>query len=156
MDKPTKFVVTGAVIGCFVIAGGYVLSLFDDAKVADLVEICESGKRIAKQGLSAQDKLDFLARQYREVAEQGARANERPWADDPIVAAPSCDPKQINYKSSGIYRQIYEADKDARQKIETAWTIAGFLLFISCIPYAWYFCLRRLREVASAITGRSN
>jgi hypothetical protein len=69
---------------------------------------------------------------------------------------PSCVPSQITYDSSGIYQQIYQANRDSRHKIEGAWTIAGFLLVVSCIPYVWYFFLRRLREIAKAVTGRDN
>jgi hypothetical protein len=69
-----------------------------------------------------------------------------------------CDPniltKLVGDDDAGIQKQIVESLSTSGRSFNDAKVIALFVFLLFSSPYAWYFLLRRLREVRDAVTGK--
>lgn len=131
LDKTTKILLGGIVVAALVIGIGYVASIRANSHVSDLVAQCQA-----------------------ENARSGASKSQDGWESSPLI----CDPKILrtisrNSPTVGIQAQIMDTQRQGERWLEQAITVAIGVLFLSAMPYAWYFLLRRLRELRDAITG---
>lgn len=132
MDRITKVLLGGVAIAALVVGIGYAASIRAYSHVSDLVAQCETEN----------------ARTTTSKAKFG-------WQDAPLI----CDPEILrttsrNSPSVGIQAQIINNQRKGERWLEQATVIAIGVLVFSAIPYAWYFLLRRVRELHDAIVGK--
>jgi hypothetical protein len=134
MKKIDSMALAGLVIGVVIAVGAYMKVLNTERTVTELVTRCEK----------ANDDL----------ATRPAVAHE-PWLNDPYV----CDPSTLSSlvtlseKNVGIQRQIVVAQSKVYDP-SMPYTVAAIIAMMACTPWTWYFFLRRLSELASAVSGR--
>lgn len=131
MDKTIKILLGGVAVAAFVVGVGCVVSLLAKSHVSEYVAQCQS-----------------------ENARPPSKSKDG-WEDAPLI----CDPEILRKTSTnlpyiGVQAQIVDAQRQGDKSLEQATVIAFGLLIISAIPYAWYFLLRRLRELRDAITSK--
>lgn len=132
LDKTTKILLGGIVVAALVVGIGYVASIRANSHVSDLIAQCQA-----------------------ENARSRASKSQDGWENTPLI----CDPKILrtisrNSPTVGIQAQIMDTQGQGERWLEQAITVAIGVLFLSAMPYAWYFLLRRLRELRDAITGK--
>jgi hypothetical protein len=128
MSKPAKIFLLGVVVGVIVLMVGYALDKRQQDSLESLVAKCKTETMEAPKG---------------------------PWEkyqEAPLV----CEPSELV-----IYPDVIGVQKDVRQSYlgrgdYLFWSqlLAMALLGVFALPYAWYFLLRRVRELVKAITGK--
>jgi hypothetical protein len=124
ISRPAKIFAIGAGLAILTVVSGYVTKLTDEANVASLVARCNA---------------------------EAKSTGVPPWSSAPLV----CEPSELSRLTSGdgvaIQKQIVDAYSTVGDAYHTS-VIAAILLFLRCsIPFAWYFFLRRIRELFAAI-----
>lgn len=78
-----------------------------------------------------------------------------PWQNDPYVCDPAVLPNLVDLKKEnvGIQREIVIARSKVYEP-QTVYLGAALIAMLGCTPWAWYFLLRRIRELVLAITGK--
>ena len=132
IEMPTRIFLGGLVVALFVLGVGYTAVLVNKLHLVDLVAQCES-----KNSGATQEK------------------DKDGWENVPIV----CEPEILaqlssNPPSVGIQAQIEDVYRQGQRKFDQAIFIAYIVAFFSVVPYAWYFLLRRVRELHNAIMGK--
>jgi len=128
MSKPAKIFFLGVVVGLIVLAVGYTLDKREQSALDSLIAKCKTETMGAPKG---------------------------PWQkfqDVPLV----CEPAELL-----IYPDIIGVQKEVRQSYLGRgdyffWSqlLAVLVLGVFALPYAWYFLMRRIRELVEAITGK--
>ncbi|MNG31296.1 hypothetical protein D3C84_1170690 [compost metagenome] len=82
-------------------------------------------------------------------------APKGPWLkyqEAPLV----CEPSELigPTKLVGIQKEISEQYRSLGDYFEWGQLLAVLLLGVFALPYAWYFLLRRVRELVKAIAGK--
>lgn len=91
-------------------------------------------------------------------------ANPEPWEHVKNIPAPPagyvldplvCDPDELTRLGvrEGLQGQIVDAHFAALAADEAPWFWAGIVTVLCAIPWSWYFLLRRLGEIRSALAG---
>lgn len=132
MDRTTKILLGGITAAALVVSGGYAASIRTNSLVSDLVARCKT-----------------------ENARTTTPKSQDGWETAPLI----CDPeilrtKSDNLHSVGIQAQIIDAQRQGERWLEQATDIAIGILILSIAPSAWYFLLRRVRELRDAIVGK--
>lgn len=132
MEKYTKILLAGAVSALLVVGIGYAVSLRGKAHVSDLIAQCQS-----------------------ENAHATRSTDKDGWETIGLI----CDPEQLKklpggLPSGGIQFKIIDAQRQENEWVEEAITLATGVMILSAIPYAWYFFLRRVRELRDAVAGK--
>lgn len=133
MQKPTKVLLVGSAIAISLSGAAFVIAEHADAKVDQAVAACK--------------------------AADARRDNDpmKPWTQYALL----CDPS--DFYGKGMSEVWVSPQKEVRDAIEArgsnnlSGAMYGFsflIAFLSFIPWAWYFLLRRLREVRDALVGR--
>ena len=128
MDRPTKVLIGGALCAVLVVVGGNGNTYRLESKLRDLEAACiEEGKR------------ETLAKTFGGVLVCDAKSLVR------LDREPDL--------SKGIQSLIVSAQRDV--SISGKWyvEVAAAILILTGIPWAWYFALRRIRELRDAISG---
>lgn len=92
------------------------------------------------------------------------KANPYPWKQFEDAPAPPqgyvidplvCDPDKLVVLgvNEGLQGRIVDAHFASLAADEAPWFWAGVVAALSAIPWAWYFLLRRLGEIRSALAG---
>ncbi|NSX08774.1 hypothetical protein HTX81_09315 [Pseudomonas lini] len=128
MSKPAKIFFLGVVVCLVVLAVGYLLDKREQSTLDSLIAKCKTETMEAPTG---------------------------PWQkyqEAPLV----CEPTELL-----IYPDIIGIQKEVRQSYlgrgdYFSWSqlLAVLLMGVFVLPYAWYFLLRRVRELVKAITGK--
>jgi hypothetical protein len=131
MDTHLKILLGGVLVGALTAGGGYQLSESSKARVADLAAECKEAHK-------------------REV-----KTKAEPWKGDPLV----CSPTELRMSSRsspnvGIQAAIVSSQKESEDRLKYGLVIASLVVLVAGIPYAWYFLLRRIRELRDAIVGK--
>lgn len=130
MDKPTKYLAVGIAIAALICIAGYLTSVYDNSKITSLVEKCKTETSQAPKG---------------------------PWLDYQ-KARLLCDPVELARLSVndevGVQREIIIAQLNSGRTFNNAIMLAAIVFALFAAPYAWYFLLRRIRELRDAIAGR--
>lgn len=130
MDKPTKYFVVGIAIAVLICIAGYLATIYEKSQITSLVEKCNA---------------------------EATQAPKGPWLEyqkAPLV----CDPAKLSELGMndvvGVQREIGLAQRNAGKVFNNALMAAIVVLILFAAPYAWYFLLRRIRELRNAIAGR--
>jgi hypothetical protein len=71
-----------------------------------------------------------------------------------------CEPAQLaeierpNEPLKGVQAQIAATQRDLSDSESWPTPVAVAILFFSCVPWVWYFLLRRISELRDAIIGK--
>lgn len=131
LPLPTKFLIVGVLLAAAVSAVGYGVTTFKLAHVDTLITQCQT--------------------EHKRVPVSKAE----PWRSDPLVCDPN-DLRRTMLHSSlvGVQAQIVKGHSAASTWFERSLYLAGVLLVLFAVPYAWYFLLRRIREFGDAVSGK--
>ena len=134
MKKIDSMALAGFAIGVVIAVGAHIKVIGAERTVMDLVTQCEKTND--------------------DLATRPAVPHE-PWLKDPYVCDPSILSSLVNLseKNVGIQRQIVLAQSKVYDP-SMAYTLAAIIAMMGCAPWTWYFFLRRLSEVASAVSGK--
>jgi hypothetical protein len=133
LDKPTKVLLAGILVGALVYGFGQLYAHRLERRVGDLQKAC-------------------VAESQAEAKEQGALS-----ALTSIFARqPLCDPVELARSGdhAGIQGQLAEAELDALRWAHWPLIACIAIQIACCIPWVWYFFLRRIRELREAIVGK--
>lgn len=141
MDKQTKYLSAGVTLAVLILLGGYATSIYDNSQLSSLVEKCKTeGAQASKSRLLTDEEVIAKAK--------------APWLDSPLVCDPDVLSKLRTGDEVGIQKQIIESQATSGHMFNDAKFIALFVFLLFSSPYAWYFLLRRIREVRDAVTGK--
>lgn len=129
MDKPIRFLALGLVVAFLVLIAG----------------------RLGEWKL--QSDLAALVAQCNEENKANRSAPGPQWNRDPKVCVPETL-LQLGGDTVGIQAKIIYAARMADRAWDLPLTIALVAAVIGALPYAWYFLLRRIRELRDAVIGR--
>lgn len=93
-----------------------------------------------------------LGRLEAQCVEEGEKDTSE-WAEFKLV----CEAGELmssGITSVGIQVQIVKTQEEIWSSSEWLFFLAALVLLLSAIPWAWYFLLRRIRELRDAITGK--
>lgn len=139
MDIQTKYLSVGVTLSVLLLLGGYATSIYENSQLSSLVKKCKA------EGAQASKSRGLL------TDEEKAKA---PWLDSPLVCDPDALSKLRAGDEVGIQKQIIESQSASGHMLNDAKVIALFIFLLFSSPYAWYFLLRRIREVRDAVTGK--
>lgn len=130
MDKPTKYLFAGLALAALICIVGYLASLYENSQLTSLVEKCNA---------------------------EALQAPKGPWLNyrkAPLV----CDPADLaGLRVSdvvGVQKEIVVTQLNVGRALNNSLVLAVIVLVLFAAPYAWYFLLRRIRELRDAIAGR--
>jgi hypothetical protein len=133
LDKPTKILISGIFAGALIYGLGEVNTFRLERRVEELQRACvaETEAQAKKQGTFSALTSLFLGRA-------------------------TCDPVELARSSGyiGIQGELAVTERDVLRWAN--WPpIAGSVISLACcLPWLWYFVLRRIRELREAITGK--
>jgi hypothetical protein len=133
LDKPTKVLFAGILVGVLVYGFGQMYAHRLERRIQELQRAC-------------------VAESQAETKEHGALS-----ALTSIFAAkPSCDPVELarSDEHTGIQGQLAAAELDALSWAHWPLIASMTILLGCCLPWLWYFFLRRIRELREAIIGK--
>lgn len=105
-------------------------SIYDNSQLSSLVEKCKAEMVQAPKG---------------------------PWLDyqkDPLVCDPDVLSKLGVDDAVGIQKEIVVSLSKSGRTFDNAKVIALIVFVLFGIPFAWYFLLRRIRELRDAVAGK--
>lgn len=130
MDRPTKYLVVGIAIATLICLIGYATSVYENSQVASLVEKCKAEASQAPKG----PWLNY---------------QKAPLVCDPVILA------ELGVNDVvGVQKEIVIAWSNSERTFHNAIIVAAIVFGFFAVPYAWYFLLRRIRELRDAIAGR--
>ena len=129
MDKATKILLGGIVTAILVVGVGYMNLVKSKSELSDLVAQCQSMNTRAS-----------------------VPKDKDGWESAPLV----CNPEDLSIFESqvGIQAKIVDTQRHGEKWFEQAMLVAIGVAILSGIPWAWYFLLRRVRELRDAISGK--
>lgn len=77
-------------------------------------------------------------------------------AEERIGFRPTCDVGSLigaGESLKGVQADIVATQRAIWNSSSWPYMLALFIFVLACLPYAWYFLLRRIRELRSAIVG---
>jgi hypothetical protein len=133
LDKPTKILIGGIVISALTYGLGQWNAHRLEHKVQQLQNAC-------------------VAQKDAEEKKQG------PWSGlaGILTAKTTCDPATLARSNdyTGIQAQLAAAEREHQAWGNWPSWVAIVIAVMSCLPWLWYFFLRRIRELREAITGK--
>ena len=172
MKAPTRFFLVCFGLAALAVAGDYFYLRYLESHLTTAVAACEAESNRLSQGKKGRYVLE-------ETADESIQQTEKPagpwdayakpesgihlpsdWRNDPIAGL-VCEPSELSTagydlkKISAIQKIVLEAYRSkASFDAETVGIVSVIaLLLLGILPHAWYFLLRRLREVAASIRG---
>jgi len=157
IEKPTRILLGGFAVALLVVGIGYTALLVNKLHVADLVAQCESAptweETFPKSRTTQKKDKDGWDDEGLEPI--GAPSGNVSRENEPLVCEPKLLVQFSSYPpSNSIQAQIKNAYEHGERRLEQALFIASIVALFSGIPYAWYFLLRRIRELHDAIMGK--
>jgi hypothetical protein len=128
MDRPTKILIGAVVTGLLSIGLGFAASKYFESELKNLVQACE-------------------------VESQHSRATAKhEWQKAALV----CEPAALSGlgDTKGIQARIVDTQRKVHAWLDSSRFLAILIVTIGVLPYAWYFLLRRIRELRGAIAGK--
>jgi len=128
MNKPTKIFIAAAVTGSLLIGGGWLRTRNLEHRELVLVTTCKAEDAKAKAAADPYAKMGTLV----------------------------CDPDDLESleQTAGIQAEMVEAHRAAKASRLAMLVPALVLLCIGAVPWLWYFLLRRVAELRSAVSGK--
>jgi hypothetical protein len=127
MEKSAKIFLLGCVLGTAMVGYGYIKEDREKENLTSLVARCESEKLVTPKG---------------------------PWLkyqEAPLVCEPEALMKLTDWTPVGVQREIVESASKQGAALDSSIIAALGLVLLFALPYLWYFLLRRIRELSSAI-----
>jgi hypothetical protein len=133
LDKPTKVLIAGILAGTLVYGVGQVNAVRLERRVQGLQRAC-----VAETEAEAKKRGTFSA------------------LTSIFSGKPTCDPVELARSSGylGIQGELAAAERDVVPWADWSPIAATAILVMCCLPWLWYFFLRRIRELRKAITGK--
>jgi hypothetical protein len=133
LDKPTRILIIGILAGASIYGFGQMNARRLERRVQELHRAC--------------------------VAESQAQAEKQgTWSALTNIFGPrfECDPVELARSGAhiGIQGQIAAAERDALWWADWPLIACVAIQLACCLPWLWYFFLRRVREVREALVGR--
>jgi len=133
LDKPTKVLIAGIFSGALVYGFGQMNTRRLEHRVQELQRAC-------------------VAESQAEAKEQGTLSALKSF----FVGKSLCDPVELAKSGdyAGIQGQLAAAELDRLRW--TRWPLSACIAIqvACCLPWLWYFFLRRIRELRAAIVGK--
>jgi hypothetical protein len=130
MTKSTKLLLFGIFLAFVVVAVGYTTLRHEESALSSLVLKCRS---------------------------EGSSNEEGPWNNYQPAKKQVCDPKVLLdiglADLNGIQKEIAVAASAKGDVYKNSVFLAIAIFVVLGVPYAWYFLLRRVREISAAIRG---
>lgn len=130
MERHTKYFLVGATLASIILLGGYLTSIYDNSQLSSLVAKCKA---------------------------ETAQAPKGPWLDFQ-KAALVCEPDVLSKLGAenavGIQKEIVVSRSASGRTFNNAKVTALVVFLLFGTPYAWYFLLRRIRELRDAVVGK--
>lgn len=165
MDKPTKALILGVVVGALAAGVGLTNSHRLERKVQELQTRCVEERE--KEAKTPEPSFDeFMARRgYSAVPPPPPgfvlEEKEDKTPGQAIDFKPICDPVELgrfNGKLVGTQEELASAQRELWQwnRHWKRWPISGGLAItvFFALPWVWYFLLRRVRELREALIGK--
>lgn len=157
----------GATLAALILIGGYATLIYDNSQLSSLVEKCktEAAQAPKSRGLTDEEVMAKTSSRGLTDEEVIAKTSSRGLSDEEVIAkapwlkdALVCDPDILSKLRAsdevGIQKQIIESLSTSGHTFNDAKVVALFIFLLFISPYAWYFLLRRIREVRDAIAGK--
>ena len=174
MESPTKFLIAGIATGAVISVIGYVGLERSKNHVSDLVLQCQAEGRHESEAIEAWRSKNLIAelppRSGAEAYAQWIVTNKEKKGTPEFEAVAkayvmlrsgpqTCDfaklqQLQIESPLTRLQTEILESRHKGESWLDNALTLAGIIALLSAVPYAWYFLLRRIREVREAVAGK--
>lgn len=174
IKRPTKIILGGLIVAGVVWSAGALNTRRLERYEAALQATCEAESDKTKAEIARQqdrslvnlsdEALSALAKQrgvnlsdllaQREAQRKIVPIDDLPvppWETDPLV----CDPDELSTDTlTGVQAKIVSAHQATRASQSWPIPAALILLGIGTVPWLWYFLLRRIAELRSAIGGK--
>jgi len=134
MEKLTKLMVSGATVAAIIISAGALNTHRLESRLRDLESACIQEER----------------RSITEAAKEGLG-----FQPDPS----NCDAESlVRLKGpdlpKGVQAEIVSVQRAIGDSSGWPYILAGLIFVLTGLPWAWYFLLRRIRELRDAILGK--
>ena len=165
MDKPAKIVVWGSVLAVAVAGGGYLSGRYLEREIHELATALASAEETCRSEQRAQGRFDPYAGPLQEsqkseqeellrLRKKKARALREDFGS---IQTDPCQTEELA-TPFGKGREIEERLSNGKARLASiplgAYAAAIGILALSLLPWAWYFLLRRIREMGDAIRGK--
>jgi hypothetical protein len=130
MDKSTKILIGGMILAVLVVVGGKSRTYWLESKLHQLEASCGNPKKVSGGPVCE-------AKAFVTIGAAG-------------VPEYAVDPTPLQ----GIQAEIVATQIEIWNSGSWCYMLAAAILVLSCFPFAWYFFLRRLRELRTAIVGK--
>jgi hypothetical protein len=133
LDRSTKILIGGIFAGALTYGVGELNTHRLEEKVRQLQQTC-------------------IAEQKAEGKNQGALSA----LASMFTGKPTCDPVELAASNSysGVQAELAAAERDRQGWSSWPPIAAMAVAIVSCLPWLWYFILRRIRELREAIVGK--
>ena len=152
------------------LAWSYWNSFQADARVRELVRLCEQERPAKMRGFKSYEEVEksFAAspqfqRLSREERAPALNLLHQQYCCEPAEIGADSDPLGIDRdsdtshvaKMSDKQNEIWQVSEfGADQERFNGWFVGLVVFLISCLPLVWYFLLDRIRELSAAVSGK--
>lgn len=174
MENPTKILLAGIATGAVIVATGYIGLERSKSRVFELTNQCQTESKRESEtieawrskslvpGLPHLSSIDTYAqwivanKEKKGTPEFEAVARAYKMLRDGQQACDFDTLQQLQSESrlTGLQAEIFEARRGGESWLESALTFASIVTLLSAVPCAWYFLLRRVRELRDAVCGK--
>jgi len=146
MDRSSKIALAGVAVALLVLGGGALRAKRFEEREAELVKECSAVATTAKSA-NPFDQFDDAA------SKAGLPALPAGYMLDPLICT-SDDLIRIG-GNEGIQGKVVDAHWATAAARETPTFVASLIAGLAIIPWLWYFLLRRISELQSAVSGNA-
>lgn len=128
MDRSTRILIGAALAALLTLGIGFAGSKYSEKELKNLIQTCEA------------------------EGERSRATAKHKWQQGPLI----CDPETLKSlgDNTGLQAQIVDTQQKAHTWLRKSRLLALLIVGIGALPYAWYFLLRRLRELRAAAAGK--
>ena len=150
MQKPTKFFLAGILAALIVSCAGYIWAGHLETRLDVLRTHCTNDLKTKYDKEKQENEIRKPSTPQRPLT-----GWESSFVPDSPASSPVCDSWALRALGNleGVQKEFVDA-QDLVYRINMYPFWAGVILFFSAIPWAWYFLLRRLKELREAILGK--
>jgi hypothetical protein len=147
LRRPTVFLLVCWAISGALVGAGYLQRSYADARLTQAVKDCERDFPSPRElPFAIESSAQAPVRGEFYVAEGGGE----------ILGEETCDPWTFHPDKVIFHKELFAA-KEARwaasERMMMAFVGAAAVGVLGVVPWSWYFLLRRVRELATAIRG---
>ena len=174
MESSTRILIAGIATGAVISVIGYIGLERSKSHVSDLTIQCQAEGRHESEAIEAWRSKNLVAglphKSGIDAYAQWIVTNKEKKGTPEFEAVAkaykmlrdgpqTCDfakfqQLQIESRLTGLQAEILETRHKGESWLDNALTLAGIIALLSAVPYAWYFLLRRIREVRDTVAGK--